>query len=127
MAKITIAQNPAFTASVQLPRIGNDPVAVQFQFRYLDRLALAEMFDRWNAARESLAARAQQEGTRWVDMTAEEISFQVNQLKEIVLGWDLDDAFDDDALKALVQTCAGAPKAVIDAYQSAYSPARLGN
>ncbi|WP_349676097.1 phage tail assembly chaperone [Pseudomonas sp. UBA800] len=27
----------------------------------------------------------------------------------------------------LVRTCTGAPKAVIDAYQAAYSPARLGN
>nr|WP_286776335.1 phage tail assembly chaperone [Pseudomonas sp. UBA800] len=27
----------------------------------------------------------------------------------------------------MVRTCTGAPKAVIDAYQAAYSPARLGN
>ncbi|AIR90757.1 phage tail assembly chaperone [Pseudomonas cremoricolorata] len=127
MAKISIAQNPTFSAAVQLPRVGGEAVAVQFQFRYLDRLALAELFDQWNSTRETLAARAAQPDTRWAEMTADEIAFQAEQLKAIVLGWELDDPFDDAALRELVQTCAGAPKAVIDAYQGAYSSARLGN
>lgn len=127
MAKIKIAQNPKFTALVQVPRIGGEAVPVEFTFRYMDRVTLAEMFDRWNKARDAWAAKAQEEGVSWKDATAAEIKLQADQLKDIVVGWDLDDEFSDDAILDLVRTCTGAPKAVIDAYQAAYSPARLGN
>ncbi|WP_136477252.1 phage tail assembly chaperone [Pseudomonas sp. DG56-2] len=127
MAKIKIAQNPTFGAAVQLPRVGSAPVEVGFEFRYLDRIALSEMFDRWNKARDAWAEKAKEEGVSWKDATAAEIELQADQLKDIVAGWDLDDEFSDDAILDLVRTCTGAPKAVIDAFQSAYSAARLGN
>ncbi|MCP8350658.1 hypothetical protein DN387_20705 [Pseudomonas sp. FBF18] len=127
MAKIKIAQNPTFGAAVQLPRVGSGPVEVGFEFRYLDRIALSEMFDRWNKARDAWAEKAKEEGVSWKDATAAEIELQAIQLKDIVVGWDLDDEFSDDAILDLVRTCTGAPKAVIDAFQNAYSPARLGN
>ena len=127
MAKIKIAQNPKFTAVVQIPRIGAEPVPVEFQFRYQDRVALAEMFDQWNKARDAWAEKAKEEGVSWKDATDAEIKLQADQLKDIVVGWDLDDEFSDDAILYLVRTCTGAPKAVIDAFQNAYSPARLGN
>ena len=125
MAKIKIAQNPKFTALVQVPRIGGEAVPVEFTFRYMDRVTLAEMFDRWNKARDAWAEKAK--GVSWKDATDAEIKLQADQLKDIVVGWDLDDEFSDDAILDLVRTCTGAPKAVIDAYQAAYSPARLGN
>ncbi|MNH45130.1 hypothetical protein D3C79_1074960 [compost metagenome] len=70
---------------------------------------------------------AKKEGVSWKDATADEIELQAEQLKDIVVGWDLDDKFSDDAILDLVRTCTGAPKAVIDAFQNAYNPARLGN
>lgn len=127
MAKIKIAQNPKFTALVQVPRIGGEAVPVEFTFRYMDRVTLAEMFDRWNKARDAWAKKAKEEGVSWKDATDAEIKLQADQLKDIVVGWGLDDEFSDDAILDLVRTCTGAPKAVIDAYQAAYSPARLGN
>lgn len=127
MAKIKIAQNPTFTAVVHVPRIGAEPAPVEFQFRYMDRLALSEMFDRWNKARDALAEKSTKEGATWGSVTASEIDFQAKQLGEIVTGWDLEDEFSAEAIADLVRTCTGAPKAVIDAYQAAYSPARLGN
>ncbi|WP_434771857.1 phage tail assembly chaperone [Pseudomonas entomophila] len=39
MAKIKIAQNLTLSAAMQMPRIGGEPVEVQFEFRYLDRLS----------------------------------------------------------------------------------------
>ncbi|MDO7911337.1 phage tail assembly chaperone [Pseudomonas sp. 22-AL-CL-001] len=126
MAKIKIAQNPTFSAAVQMPRVGGEPVEVQFEFRYLDRLALAEMFDRWNQAREQLTEQAK-EGATWAEVTSSEVKLQADQLKEIVQGWGLEDEFTGEAVHQLVLTCAGAPKAVIEAYQAAYAPARLGN
>ncbi len=127
MAKIKIAQNPTFSAEVKIPRVGGEPVPVEFQFRYLDRVALAEMFDRWNKARDAWAAKVQEDSPSWKEATAAEIELQAEQLKDIVVGWDLDDEFSEEAILDLVKTCTGAPKAVTEAYQSAYSPARLGN
>ncbi|MEB6589616.1 phage tail assembly chaperone [Pseudomonas asiatica] len=127
MAKIKIAQNPTFTGEVQLPRIGGAPVPVDFQFRYMDRVELAGMFDRWNKARDAWAEEVKESGATWEEATAGEIALQAGQLGEIVTGWDLEDEFSQEAIVDLVRTCTGAPKAVIDAFQAAYSPARLGN
>ena len=127
MPKIKIAQNPTFTAEVQVPRIGGEPEPVKFQFRYMDRVTLAGMFDRWNKARDTWAEKAKDSGATWEEVTAGEIALQAEQLGEIVTGWDLEDEFSQEAIVNLVRTCTGAPKAVIDSFQSAYSPARLGN
>lgn len=127
MAKIKIAQNPTFTAVVQVPRIGGEPAPVEFQFRYMDRVTLAGMFDRWNKARDAWAEKAKDSSATWEQVTAGEIDLQAEQLGEIVTGWDLEDKFSQKAILDLVRTCTGAPKAVIDAFQAAYSPARLGN
>lgn len=127
MAKIKIAQNPTFTAVVQVPRIGAEPASVEFQFRYMDRMALSAMFDRWNKARNDWAEKAKNDGATWEEVTAGEIALQAEQLGEIVTGWDLEDKFSQKAILELVRTCTGAPKAVTDAFQAAYSPARLGN
>jgi len=127
MAKIKIAQNPTFKAPVMIPRIGEVPVKVDFEFKYMDRKALAEMFERWNTARADLNAKRIDDGITWQEVTASEIALQVEQIKDVVTGWSFDDKFTDEAVAALVNTCVGAPQAVIDAYQSAYDPARLGN
>ncbi|PWY38992.1 phage tail assembly chaperone [Pseudomonas sp. RW405] len=127
MAKIKIAQDPTFTAEVQVPRIGGEPVPVEFEFRYMDRVTLAGMFDRWNKARDAWAEQARADNATWEEVTAGEIALQAEQLGEIVIGWDLEDKFSQKTILELVRTCTGAPKAVIDAFQAAYSPARLGN
>lgn len=127
MAKIKIAQNPTFTAVVQVPRIGGEPAPVEFEFRYMDRVTLASMFDRWNKARDAWNEKARKGEASWEEVTAGEIALQAEQLGEIVTGWDLEDEFSQEAIVNLVRTCIGAPKAVTDAFQAAYSQARLGN
>lgn len=127
MPKIKIAQNPTFKAKVAIPRVGEKPVDVEFEFKYLDRLALSELFDKWNAARDEHAAQVKEGNLTWQEATASEIAMQVSQIKDIVSGWGFDDKFTDEAITALVTTCVGAPQAVLDAYQGAYQPARLGN
>ncbi|POQ05546.1 phage tail assembly chaperone [Pseudomonas syringae] len=127
MAKIKIAQNPTFKAPVMIPRIGEAAVKVDFEFKYMDRTQLAEMFERWNKARAELNAKRIDDGITWQEVTASEIALQVEQIKDIVTGWSFDNKFTGEAVAELVTTCVGAPQAVIDAYQSAYDPARLGN
>lgn len=127
MAKIKISQNPTFKAKVAIPRVGGKPEDVEFEFKYLDRLALAANFEKWNAALEEHRRHVQDDGLSWQEATRAEIAIQVGQLKDIVAGWAFDDKLSDESLAALVTTCVGAPQAVLEAYQTAYNPARLGN
>ena len=127
MAKIKISQNPTFKTKVAIPRVGADPVSVEFEFKYMDRLALAAHFDKWNAARDEHAKKVQEDDMSWQEATGAEIALQVGQLKDIVASWAFDEKLSDESLTALVTTCIGAPQAVLEAYQSAYQPARLGN
>lgn len=127
MAKIKISQNPTFKAKVAIPRVGADPVSVEFEFKYMDRLALAAHFDKWNAARDEHAKKVQEDDMTWQEATVAEIALQVGQLKDIVASWAFDEKLSDESLTALVTTCIGAPQAVLEAYQTAYQPARLGN
>lgn len=55
------------------------------------------------------------------------MQLQADQIKAVTVGWGFDDKFTDQAIFDLVTTCVGAPQAVLDAYQEAYNPARLGN
>ncbi|ASN67625.1 hypothetical protein 9F7_16 [uncultured Caudovirales phage] len=127
MPKIKIAQNPTFTAEVKIPRVGGEPVAVDFTFRYLDRTALAKLYDSWNQASEVNAEKAKAEGASLEQFTAGQLQLQTEQIKAVTVGWGFDDKFNDEAILELVTTCVGAPQAVLDAYQEAYNPARLGN
>lgn len=127
MAKIRISQNPTFKAKVAIPRVGGKPEDVEFEFKYMDRLALAAHFDKWNTARDEHAKKVQEDDLSWQEATVAEIGIQVGQLKDIVSGWAFDEKLSDESLTALVTTCIGAPQAVLAAYQSAYQPARLGN
>lgn len=127
MAKIKIAQNPTFTGVVKVPRLGGEPESVEFEFRYLDRDALADLYDGWNKAMEANAEKAKAEDWTLKQYTASQIQLQVEQVKAVVVGWAFEDEFSDEAILALVKTCTGAPQAVISAYQEAYNPARLGN
>lgn len=127
MAKFKIAQNPTFKADVRIPRVGGEPVKVGFEFKYLDRIALSEMFDGWNKARDELAKRVKDESLTWKDATAAEIELQVQQIKDITVGWAFDDEFSDESIAALVRTSIDAPAAVIEAYQASYHASRLGN
>ena len=127
MAKIKISQNPTFKTKVAIPRVGADPVSVEFEFKYMDRLALAAYFDKWNAARDDHAKKVQEDDLSWKEATGAEIALQAGQLKDIIESWGFDEKLSDESLIALVTTCIGAPQAVLSAYQGAYQPARLGN
>ncbi|WP_444756570.1 phage tail assembly chaperone [Pseudomonas sp. A014] len=127
MPKIKIAQNPTFTAEVKIPRVGAEPVSVPFTFRYLDRNALAKLYDGWNQAAEASAEKARDESLTLEQFTAAQVQHQAEQIKAVTVGWGFDDKFTDEAILDLVATCVGAPQAVLSAYQEAYNPARLGN
>jgi len=127
MPKIKIAQNPTFSAEVQIPRVGGGVQPVSFTFRYLDRIALAKLYDGWHKTAEEQAEKAKADGATLEQFTAAEIQLQVEQIKAVVVGWGFDDKFTDEAVLELVSTCLGSPLAVLSAYREAYAQARLGN
>ncbi len=127
MASFKIAQNATFKAEVEIPRVGLDPVKVEFEFKYRDRKELSKYYDKWNAERDAMIKESIKDGSTWEQATAGQIALEAGQLKDIVVGWSFEEAFTDEAITELVTTCVGAPAAVIDAYQAAYAVARRGN
>ena len=126
MAKIRIAQNPTFKALVLIPIVGEEPEQIEFTFKYRDRPGLAALFDDWSAKGKEMRASFGND-TTLSDVVAAETELQVQQIKDLVVGWGFDDKFDDKSIQALVKSCHGTAEAVVNAYQSAFSQARLGN
>lgn len=127
MASFKIAQNATFKAEVEIPRVGLDPVKVEFEFKYRDRNELSKYYDKWNAERDALIQESIKDGSTWEQATAGQIALEAGQLKDIVVGWSFEEAFTEEAITELVTTYVGAPAAVIEAYQAAYAVARRGN
>lgn len=127
-----IAMQKTFKSSVNIPRVGADPLAVSFTFKILDRRSLARLFDKWkedNIALFDEAKEAEKEGTpltleQWAD---KEIKLQSNQLKDIVEGWGFADEFNDENIEALIETSVSVTDAIIEQYNDAYTRARQGN
>lgn len=124
MAKFKIAQNPTFKETVKIPRVGGDPVSIDFTFKVLTRKQLAALFDGWSAASKEWLEKEPESNLEWVEG---EIDLQVAQIKDIVLGWAFDDEFNDENIYALCETSVGAASAVVEAYREAYTKTRLGN
>ncbi|MBD1602077.1 phage tail assembly chaperone [Pseudomonas typographi] len=125
MPNIKIAPNPTFDAVVSIPRVGGDPLEVQFTFKYLDRLGLAEFLDKQQADGQKLFDDSKERST--LEQAKAEIEVQVSHLQEVVTAWDFDDPLSEKSLRALATTFAGSPDAVLRAYYEAYRKARLGN
>lgn len=126
MAKIRIAQKATFNAPVLIPIVGSEPEKVEFTFKYRDRTELAALFDEWNEARNKARA-ALDDKPSWSEVVAVDTEQQTQQIKDLVVGWGFDDEYNDDNIVAFVKSCHGAAEAVVKAYESAYSQARLGN
>ena len=125
MAKFTLIQNPTFKADVMLPTVGGEPVKVEFEFKYRDRAELAGLYAGWGERHKELGLKSEEMGLE--QFTALLIDLQVEQLKAIVAGWDIDEEFTDENLRILVSSISATPSAVLAAYSEAFSKARLGN
>ncbi|AZF22285.1 phage tail assembly chaperone [Pseudomonas fluorescens] len=126
MAKFKIAQAPTFLGAVMIPVVGQEPVKVEFTFKYRNRIELAALFDEWNQRRKDGQERFGEKPTV-SEIIAVDTENQMQQIKDLVVGWEFDDKFDDESIKALVTSCHGTTEAVVDAYQAAFAKARTGN
>lgn len=124
--------NPTFKATVNIPRIGGDPLSVPFTFKVLDRRGLAKIFDKWKAENLELIEQAKKAAEDGDEFTLEEwadreIVLQINQIKDIVEGWGFSDDFNDENIEALVATSVSVTDAILEQYNEAYTRARSGN
>lgn len=129
MAKLKIAQDPTFSAKVAIPRVGGAVVEADFQFKYRDRKELAALFVKWNKRSQEDQARLKALGddVTLVEVTDSDIERQIEQVTDLVAGWSFTDPLSEASIRALVETSAGAGVAIVEAYQNAFAPARLGN
>lgn len=129
MAKFKIAQNPTFKADVDIPRVGGTTIKVPFEFKYRDRKELAKLFAGWQESAKEDQERFKAKGDELtlIEITDSHVERQIEQVTQLVTGWGFDDKFSAESIRALVETSAGAGDAIVDAYQKAFSAARLGN
>lgn len=122
--KFKIANNPTFKSKVSIPRVGGSEIEVEFEFKYLTRKQLAAIYEEWQAKLSELNIT---DDTTLTELTDIEVELQIKQLKDIVIGWDFDDEFNDENIEQLVETSVFAAKTVIESYQEAYMKAKVGN
>ena len=122
--KFKIAQNPTFKADVKIPRIGGAYDVVGFEYKFIPRKELAGLYDSWRDKASTLEIN---EDSKLIDLTEFEVDLQTQQIMDIVIGWAFEDVFNEDNVRMLVESCAAAPSAIIDGFQSAYVKAKEGN
>lgn len=124
--KFSIKRDPTFTTTVNLPAPGQDPVPVSFTFKWMDRESLAKFHDeRVKFAKEVMEmAAASKPGP---EIAKYAIGFEVPQLKSLIVGWDIEEEFNDENLRALVESGSELPAAIVNGYLAAYDKAREGN
>lgn len=132
MAKrFSIAQNTTFKHVAQIPRVGDKPISVQLEYKYFPRPKLNEITDVWSKKHSEMVDewnREREAGTlELVKMNRDETEFDISRLKDILVGWEFDEEFNDENIKALVESNIGTVDAVISAYNEAYQKAKLGN
>lgn len=124
--KFSIAQNPTFKAKVDIPRIGGEPISVEMEYKFIPRKELASVFQSWQEGFENIKENITEE-SKLTEMSDLEIELQVEQLKDILVGWGFDDEFNDDNIRAVVELSAQATQAIVDGFHAAYTKSKVGN
>ncbi|WP_426269141.1 phage tail assembly chaperone [Dyella kyungheensis] len=102
MAKLKLTAEPTFTAPVEIPVAGKDPVKVSFTFRHRTKDELAD----------------------WLKQ-----KFETDELAilECATGWELDDEFNAENVALLCQSYIAATGSIISAYITELRGARAKN
>ena len=125
-----IQQNPTFKETVKIPRVGGEPFEVVFEYKYLTRKELAVLQDDWNKSTKEMIekwTKAGDDERSLEEMSEDEITHNVKQLKDIVVGWNFSDEFNDENIRALVEATLHTTDSIVKAYYEAYAKAKVGN
>jgi hypothetical protein len=137
MGKVKISLDgedaPTFEDTVDIPTT-RGAAPVKFTFRYRDRVEMAALFDRWSEEVKAEVAKASADQEAGVPEPTVEanarrgIQKDVEMLRELATGWNLQWSFDDDEKLALFVTkYPAAADTVLSAYRAACLRGRLGN
>ncbi|QHJ80692.1 MAG: hypothetical protein [Caudoviricetes sp.] len=126
--KFSIKRDPTFKATVNLPSPGQEPVPVEFTFKWMDRKELTKFNDdRYQFFVTKVPDYAKEEGVTGIDVAQFVIDYEVPQLRAIIAGWDIEEEFNDENLQALVEAGSELPAAIVNGYLASYDKAREGN
>jgi hypothetical protein len=103
VSKLKLVASPTFTAKVGIPVAGGDPADVVMTFRHRTKSQL----DEW----------VKESGSRSDILT----------FKDMVIGWDLEDAFNDDSITLLLENYMGAALATFQVYVDELVKAKAKN
>lgn len=140
MAKIKLNldenDNLDFERAVTIPETTakKNPLRVTFTFRYRNRLEVAELFDgyieRSRAAIKEAEERAEagiEERKTMAELAQEGIKRDIETMRDIATGWNIDAPFDDEHLTKFFTKYPGAGGAIANDYRVSLTEGRLGN
>ena len=127
-----------FTRGVKIPTGDGKPLEIEFEFLFRDRVAMAELMQKWEdqvkATREAAKVAATQElqpappPVDVVASTREGIASDVETLLDFICGWNVsNNPFNAESLAKFVRRYPGAPLALVRDYREGMTEGRLGN
>ncbi len=112
-AKFTLTPKPTFLCAVDIPLHGGGVAPVEFQFKHRTKAEFKEFYE---ALKQPEALEGASEGPQDTDL-----------LMDIASGWDLDEPFNAESLEKMAQNYIGSPQAIISAYFTELTGARVKN
>lgn len=124
MARFSLKMDPTFKAKVGLYVPGKGEEKVEFEFKGRTRTELAALSKEMADAAENAPDLS---GMSAEEATQISIEREAGMLMAIAVGWELDDDFNEENVKRLLQKCPMATDAVMKRYLQEVSQAKLGN
>lgn len=103
MAKLKLVANPTFKANVGIPVAGGEPVQVEFTFKH----------------------RTKTELETWIKSRADKSD--VDSFLEMVVGWELEEAFGRESVELLLENYIGSALATYLVYVDQLLQAKIKN
>ena len=110
MGRFALVPASSFKAPVAIHTPGEKPIKIGFNFRHRTRDALDTMF-------KDMAARAEKG----------EVLDDLEMIKLVATGWELEDEFNDENITLLIQHHLGSPKAIFETYLEELAGGRAKN
>lgn len=130
-----------FTRAIKIPTGDGKPLTVEFDFMFRDRVAMAELLQKWDAqvekSREQVKAMVDAQtinepavGQERPDLkaaTIEGIASDVDTMMDFIVGWQLSAEFTRENLSKFITRYPGAPLTLVRDYREGMTQGRLGN
>lgn len=116
-AKITLTPPATFSAPVEIHMPGGKVGEIEFKFKHRTKSAIKELL-------ATFAAPAGADDEAKAAFVAPE---DVDVIMDLASGWDLDEPFNRETVERMTEVYVGSAQAVINAYLSELSGARVKN